>query len=307
MTRFDAIDLTGTIAAALVLASCASGSSGYSVQTPVQVFPSTPAPVAAAPLAALVAPAQTGSPAVANDGTTVHPLLLTAVDAEFGGDAATTGQGGTVAVSPGGQVALTINNPALHVTNVTQTPGKTPWIALPGGGTMLMTTLHDSYTEFGTWLVVDATGGGDGVYVGGYDTPPTDVPAAGTAVYTGTTTGLFAVPRTPGGYTPTISGSVRVTADFGARSVDGAITNLRGADDDSGFPLNDVGFSAVLDGGVNRFSGTTRVTSPSGGFAPNAAGVIEGRFFGPAAQSVGAVWTLSDDRWRMIGSFGAHR
>ena len=68
---------------------------------------------------------------------------------------------------------------------------------------------------------------------------------------------------------------------------------------------NDVSFSASIGTGTNRFSGTTAATSaPGTGFslAGSATGTINGAFFGPAAQNVGAVWTLGDGSISAIGT-----
>jgi hypothetical protein len=73
-------------------------------------------------------------------------------------------------------------------------------------------------------------------------------------------------------------------------------------------PVNDIGFSATIDRNNNLFSGNTSVTSSPGGvyaFGPTASGLINGSFYGPNANEVGAVFNLSEGTRRLIGSFGA--
>jgi len=73
-------------------------------------------------------------------------------------------------------------------------------------------------------------------------------------------------------------------------------------------PWNDVSVGAAIAAGTNRFGGTTAVTSsPANSFSlkPSAAGSVNGAFFGPAAQQLGAVWTLSDGTISALGSVTA--
>lgn len=91
----------------------------------------------------------------------------------------------------------------------------------------------------------------------------------------------------------------------------GSMTNVSLLDGDGMFadtPPGDIAIAARFDGSRNFFSGTTSVTSFPNNVAAmtaNASGAIAGRFFGPSAQEIGAVWTLSDGVRQMIGSFGA--
>jgi hypothetical protein len=66
--------------------------------------------------------------------------------------------------------------------------------------------------------------------------------------------------------------------------------------------------NAAIAARSNRFSGATAVTSaPQNPFslAGSATGHVDGAFFGPAAQAVGAVWTLSDGTTSAIGGIAA--
>jgi hypothetical protein len=62
--------------------------------------------------------------------------------------------------------------------------------------------------------------------------------------------------------------------------------------------------------GTNRFRGATAVAStPSGLFtlSGTATGSITGAFYGPTAQNLGAIWTLSDGTTSAIGGVLAGR
>ncbi len=66
----------------------------------------------------------------------------------------------------------------------------------------------------------------------------------------------------------------------------------------------DVSVAASIAAGTNKFNGSTAVTSaPPGPFSLNASasGSINGAFYGPAAQNLGAIWTLSDGTTSAIG------
>ena len=57
-----------------------------------------------------------------------------------------------------------------------------------------------------------------------------------------------------------------------------------------------------------NFAGTTAATSApgtQGSLTGSAIGTFAGLFFGPAAQELGAVWTLSDGTATVIGTIGA--
>jgi hypothetical protein len=75
-------------------------------------------------------------------------------------------------------------------------------------------------------------------------------------------------------------------------------------------PWNDVSVNASIAAGTNKFSGTTGVTStPQNTFSlkGSAIGSINGAFYGPAAEELGAIWTLSDGTISAIGGLAARR
>ena len=166
----------------------------------------------------------------------------------------------------------------------------------------------------GDWWGYDDVVGRRAVFVTGYETPAAAVPAAGTATFTGSAVGSVFQPGHSSGIThcacaiEQVTGNASFTADFGARTLAGSLTNMSVGNPWSGdaFQWNDVAFTSTIAG--SSFSGTSRVTSaPSGAMAANATGTLEGRFFGPSAQEAGAVWTLFDGTNAAIGTLTGKR
>jgi len=70
-------------------------------------------------------------------------------------------------------------------------------------------------------------------------------------------------------------------------------------------PWNDVSVAGTIAMGTNKFSGTTAATSSPGtpmSLSASATGHIDGAFYGPAAQNLGAVWSLSDGTGSALGT-----
>ena len=297
---------------ALALAACGGGGGGgfvSSTPTPPPVAPPPPPPQFAisAPAKATTGPGI--APVVADvsgpnfttgaaEGTT-FPLLHTslAIDAaRIGPETAVNAAGGTATVV-GGKLLIDIGafegEPAYS--------GYLDW------------------TRAGYWSVNIPEGtwdyGGDtaqhGVFVVGYETPSGAMPTTGSATYTGFAFGRMYVPSSTTDALPCmcqevpVQGDAFLTANFGARTVTGELTNMyRVWWDESRW--NDVTFTSVIAG--NGFSGTTSVTGAVDlGMRANATGTLEGRFFGPSAEEVGAVWTLFDGTNAAIGTLGGRR
>lgn len=174
-----------------------------------------------------------------------------------------------------------------------------------------------TWSTGGNWWDYDDSVGRTGVFVIGYETPAAAMPTTGTATYAGLVQGTVFHAGTSDAthcrcdLTP-LSGNAGFTADFGTRSLTGSMhitidLNPWDLNAPTG-PWNDVAFSAIISS--NRFSGDSRVTSVPGGaasLAGNATGTIEGKFFGPAAQEAGAVWTLFDGTRAAIGTLTGKR
>ncbi len=266
--------------------------------------PATPPPPDT-PQTALVAPQGTAAPAPVEatsatpdfshpgSGAT-FPLLQTVVTANFSGDKASVDQGATMTLASNGAVSIAFNNS----TAATQ------------AATFDSHADGLDYTRYGNWAAFSVSNNvstliGGGAFVGGYQTPTANLPAAGSASYTGTSRILWGGP----GNSAVGTGEASVTANFGTGSVNGTMTNFALADE-TGFHdvFNDLGFTAQLAPGQNSFAGTVSVTSAPGGLFSlpmGSTGSLSGLFFGPGAQEVGGVWTLTGATGRAIGSFGA--
>ena len=142
-------------------------------------------------------------------------------------------------------------------------------------------------------------------YVTGYATPEAAVPTTGTATYNGSAQAHIVYPNAQGqngiGH-DYVSGDASLEANFGTRHISGNLTNMT----NGSAPWNSVSLLGAISGG--NFSGTTAATSEPGGpsaLSGSATGTFAGLFFGPAAQELGAVWTLSDGTATAFGTIGA--
>jgi C-lobe and N-lobe beta barrels of Tf-binding protein B len=162
------------------------------------------------------------------------------------------------------------------------------------------------WTTYGIWESWTEPVQHFAAFATGYQTPPGSVPVAGTATYSGSVQGRMIAPETGsanGIGVWWLRGDASLQANFASRNISGNLTMKIGDT-----PWNSVALTGTIPAGANSFSGTTRVTSvPAGGasLATSATGTFSGRFFGPVAQELGAVWTLHDGTATAIGSFGA--
>jgi len=182
-----------------------------------------------------------------------------------------------------------------------------------------------SYIALGFWSAGhnnnSAQNGPVGVFLLGYETPLSAMPTTGQGSYSGQVFGLVYAPINGHVMEASLEGMANLSADFTSGKIAGAFTGIHY---DGGYtdgtanqpaqhvvgPWNDVSINAAIAAGSNRFSGATAVTSaPQNPFslAGSATGHVDGAFFGPAAQAVGAVWTLSDGTTSAIGGIAAGR
>lgn len=310
-------------ATALALCACGGGGGGgggIASTPPPQTSTPTPSPTPTPAAASIGAPARattagSTAPVVASLGGpnftsgpaagTVFPALQTtmvyAENAAPRADSAANAAGGTATVIAG---VVTPN-----IADFSIADARSSWA---GHADLDWTRVGSWSTGGGVWDY-DGLDGRSGVYVVGYETPASAMPASGSATYTGAAQAIVFVPGTNSGAIRCdcviyqVSGNASFSANFGARTLTGALTNM--AFDDGwggGIAWNDVAFTSTIAGGA--FSGTTSVTSaPSGSLAANATGTLEGRFFGPSAQEAGAVWTLFDGTRAAIGTLSAKR
>lgn len=163
-----------------------------------------------------------------------------------------------------------------------------------------------AYMSFGTWNDIQGTGGDNyrmatGDYVFGSATAPANIPTSGTATYTGAISGVYSPAS---GVMPySTYADMSATADFSGRSLSFATTNSRIYDTrnetyDQATNQVVVRTDAVAADHLNM-SGTLTYTAGSNLFSGNVAdgggrsGTATGRFYGPAAEEIGGVFSVS--------------
>ena len=162
-----------------------------------------------------------------------------------------------------------------------------------------------SWTTYGYWQSNTSAVQSHAAYVTGYATPASSVPTTGTATYNGSAQAHIFYPNTQwqnGIGQDYVNGNASLQANFGTRVINGSLTNMT----NGSVPWNSVSLLGAISGG--NFSGTTAATSAPGNpssLSGSASGTFSGLFFGPAAEELGAVWTLSDGSKTVIGTIGA--
>jgi hypothetical protein len=173
-----------------------------------------------------------------------------------------------------------------------------------------------NYVKLGTWRYFESSGvnGYEGAMLTGYQTQAGHVPTSGSASYlgvgspnpsskTGGVTGQVWVPS--GGGNPIqgggVSGSASLNVNFATGAVDGQLSNMQvGGNAVGSLPWNTINLTGTMSG--SGMSGTTSTSGPPvsapgyfpQGFSSAATGTFKGALFGPNADEVGAVWTLSE-------------
>ena len=173
----------------------------------------------------------------------------------------------------------------------------------------------NSVAWYGTYVYLDAEQASNGIaYYGyGFETPVTAMPTAGTAAFSGLADGYVYSStggKNNGAY---VQGNAALSVNFSSGAITGAFSNMKANltsldFTNLGSPWNDVSLSASIAAGTNKFSGTTAVTSTPQApmtLSGTATGHINGGFYGPAAQNIGAVWSLSDGTTSVVGGVAA--
>lgn len=170
------------------------------------------------------------------------------------------------------------------------------------------------YSGFGMWEMYPTTAGAatytTSVWAGGTQFTTT-MPTSGSATYSGMTDGLVLV-TAAGVSTPYgIAGALALTANFATSAITGNITGTVAIDGNTGMnagAFNNVALAGTING--NAFSGTATAGALPAGINPAAiaagtAGTTSGHFYGPTANEVTGVWSMSGGGVQAIGSFGA--
>jgi hypothetical protein len=130
------------------------------------------------------------------------------------------------------------------------------------------------------------------------------MPTSGTAVFSGPGAVSGPIFKTVGTdiRAAGVVGNASISVNFGSGAINGSFTNMVS---NAQQPWNDVSVTANIATGTNRFNGTTAAASAPGtpmSLSASAVGKINGAFYGPAAQNLGAVWSLSDGTGSAIGT-----
>jgi hypothetical protein len=253
-------------------------------------------------------------------GGTAFPLKQSVISATSSGivpDTAANAGGATLSVinwnaSGDSQFRLTI--PSLGVdttfTSATLLKGRSNVL----DSTFRLTSSNLSYTALGVWEVITPGNVHLSAFTTGYETPVAGVPTSGTAIYSGTSNvaGLVTTYPSSGGIArASLLGDASLSANFGTGAITGNFTNITttsGAGVSN--PWNNVSVHASITAATSHFSGSTAATSaPAAPFALSggATGHIDGGFYGPNANELGAVWSLTDSGSMAIGVVGGRR
>lgn len=235
-------------------------------------------------------------------------------------DATTDAGGATIAfdvpVDPNAEatVRFSIGNAALGVNNVTlgdPDPSGTMKATLGDGrivsvylDTADKNTASDGdeleWTGYGNWAIRSAANVTQNAssFVTGYETPNSAMPTSGTATFNGFVQGSVTKPDGANIASAALQGDASLTANFATGTISGSAPSVMAIIPGSGTEAwNGLTFAGTFATGVNGFTGTTGVSSaPGNSFSMlgSATGFLAGRFFGPAAQELGAVWNLYD-------------
>jgi hypothetical protein len=139
-----------------------------------------------------------------------------------------------------------------------------------------------------------------GTFMTGFETPASGMPTSGAAFYSGTKNVAGVVITDSAGKLDraALLGDATLAANFGTGVITGSFANMTATNSAAvQSPWNNVSVSASIAAGTSRFSGSTAATStPAGAFAVSgsATGRIDGGFYGPTANELGAVWSIKD-------------
>jgi hypothetical protein len=149
-----------------------------------------------------------------------------------------------------------------------------------------------NYQSFGVWETGTANSGTFGAMSFGAPTPVNALPSIGTAMYTGLTSGVYVDGAT--GQLFGTAANMSATADFGvARSISFSTTGTQISTASGALTARqELNMTGILNiNGSGQFTGAVN-TAP--GFPSfNLSGTATGRFYGPAAQEIGGVYSLT--------------
>jgi hypothetical protein len=219
--------------------------------------------------------------------------------------------------------------PSLNLNESLPVPlSGTPMLPTPGGwdqstiasrfNTDYVSAWGLSYVSLGLWLHSGAQGAVPQItfttYAFGYETPAEAMPTSGSAIYLGPgavrgieTSGLLINANNCVDCNFWVAGDASFAVNFATGKIDGSFANMKVYGDSGALPWYDVSVGASIAAGTNKFSGNTGINqkqSPTVGYVPGN-GRIDGAFYGPNAQNLGAIWSLTTTNWTVLGGVAA--
>jgi hypothetical protein len=256
------------------------------------------------------------------------PVLSSALQFDsIGATPATSNQSATATISADSSTVRLVV-PSLNLNQSLPLSG-TPVVPTPEGwdltnlergfsNTDYVSSWGLSYVSLGLWLHSGAKGSSPQVaftaYAFGYETPAAGMPTSGSATYLGPGAvrgqeSLGLAPATGGGGDSNlwVSGDASFSADFASGNISGSFKNMTSHGDSGDLGWYDISVGGKIASGTNKFSGTTTISpvQPSGLGGENGNGQINGAFYGPNAQNLGAIWTLTGSNFSVLGAVAA--
>lgn len=341
----SAVRLLAALGCALTAGCSGGGGSGASTSATISPAPSPPTPtgpsfcsgcvgptslgynfdtgVAAGPIAA-PPPASFGSvPAQIATATTTpfdktgasypvtFPLIVASLKDASPGLSAAPSSGATIIVSSVSPTSFQLVIPSINL-NATYTSIESML------GNSSGWTWGYSYVIAGSFWGARSSGTGvlqsDAFYSFGYETPGSGMPTTGTAQFAGLATGNVFQTNNGGILGTQVDGTASLSVNFSSGQVTGSLTQMKQWDgtaynaSQNFLPWNDVSLNAGIAPGTNKFSGTAAATSAPGtsfSLSGSATGHFDGALYGPAAQNLGAVWSLNDGSKSALGALAA--
>jgi hypothetical protein len=222
-------------------------------------------------------------------------------------DIATNLGGATVKVVNATTMRLTI--PTLKYDAEIAIPAG--WFDTPDGRFSLFSGENSQYLRWGMWGTESGSDWVTAHYAMGYETPVAAIPTSGTAAYAGTTKGEIWSLRDDLTFGwGQLAGNASLNVNFSTGGVTGALTNMivnpNGLTQSN---WNDVSIhGAIVSGNViagEAVAGSAPATPLA--VKSGATGFVNGGFYGPGADELGAVWSVGDGKTLATGALGATR
>ena len=313
MTKQIFIHCVAISVAALALASCGDGGSSPVASTPPPppAPPPPPPPPTFTTWSAIPAPGSIAVNGVSQEVTYTASTTAVVTVSPYSGLLATT-------YTPTIDASRAITDIVIKNSNRTITFSKSAGDSFQRfGNTSIITARNPSgsnvavavdpalqgwdYQSFGVWITGAGTGSGSaGAVSVGAQTAGSAIPTTGSATFTGLLGGTY---LDPAGGDHLVGANLTVNADFAGRSL--ALSSSMTTDISTGAAMPGLD----LTGGLTYAAQTNTMTGTLSAANGRLSGPATGYFFGPAAQEIGGIFSLSATSGleRFGGGFGGRR